>query len=158
MATPRLIILKVKRNTINTVSIMQPQTVPSPYNAEDRKKKVKNMKQITKKQALETMLNNKGVTAFINHKAFNALTTERLNRYIDSKRINLFKPMLYEFKAYRNGYKRVNIVNDDTSYMDSLKNYTAYLYENENAKMVILVSDVYDNVIVNTFFKGLSAA
>lgn len=117
------------------------------------------MKQITKKQALQEMLNNKGVTAFINHKAFNALTSERLNRYIDSKRKNLFKPMLYEFKAYRNGYKRVNIVdNDDTSYMDSLKDYTAYLYENEHAKMIILVSDVYDNVIVNTFFKSLSAA
>ena len=116
------------------------------------------MKQITKKQALETMLNNKGVTAFINHKAFNALTTDRLNRYIDSKRINLCKAMLYEFKQYRNGYKRINIVNDDTSYMDSLKDYTAYMYENEQAKMVILVSDIYDNVIVNTFFNGLSAA
>lgn len=116
------------------------------------------MKQITKKQALETMLNNKGITAFINHKAFNALTTERLNNYIESKRKNLFKPMLYEFKAYRNGYKRVNIVNDDTSYMDSLKDYTAYIYENEQAKVIILVSDTYDNVIVNTFFKGLSAA
>ena len=116
------------------------------------------MKQITKKQALETMLGNKGVTAFINHKAFNALTTERLNRYIESKRKNLFKPMLYEFKAYRNGYKRINIVNDDMSYMDSLKDYTAYLYENEYARTIILVSDIYDNVIVNTFFKGLSAA
>ena len=51
------------------------------------------MKQITKKQALETMLGNKGVTAFINHKAFNALTSERLDRYIDSKRINLCKAM-----------------------------------------------------------------
>ena len=116
------------------------------------------MEKITKKQALETMLGNKGVTAFINHKAFNALTSERLDRYIDSKRINLFKPMLYEFKQYRNGYKRVNIVNDDTSYMDSMKDYTAYLYENEYAKVIILVSDIYDNVIVNTFFKGLSAA
>ena len=116
------------------------------------------MEKITKKQALETMLGNKGVTAFINHKAFNALTSERLDRYIDSKRINLFKPMLYEFKQYRNGYKRVNIVNDDTSYMDSLKDYTAYLYENEYAKVIILVSDISDNVIVNTFFKGLSAA
>ena len=116
------------------------------------------MKQITKKQALETMLHNKGVTAFINHKAFNALTTERLNRYIESKRINLCKAMLYEFKPYRNGYKRINIVNDDTSYMDSLKDYTAYMYENEHAKVIILVSDIYDNVIVNTFFKGLSAA
>ena len=116
------------------------------------------MKQVTKKQALQEMLGNKGVTAFINHKAFNALTTERLNRYIDSKRKNLFKPMLYEFKPYRNGYKRLNIVNDDTSYFDSMKDYTAYLYENEHAKMVILVSDISDNVIVNTFFKGLSAA
>ena len=117
------------------------------------------MKQITKKQALETMLNNKGITAFINHKAFNALTSERLNRYIESKHKNLFKPMLYDFKAYRNGYKRVNIVdNDDTSYMDSLKNYTAYLYENECARIIILVSDISDNVIVNTFFKSLSAA
>ena len=116
------------------------------------------MKQITKKQALETMLNNKGITAFINHRAFNALTSERLNRYIESKRINLCKAMLYEFKAYRNGYKRINIVNDDTSYMDSMKDYTAYIYENEYAKMIILVSDIYDNVIVNTFFKGLSAA
>ena len=116
------------------------------------------MEKITKKQALETMLGNKGVTAFINHKAFNALTSERLDRYIDSKRKNLFKPMLYEFKQYRNGYKRVNIVNDDTSYMDSLKDYTAYLYENEYAKVIILVSDISDNVIVNTFFKGLSAA
>ena len=116
------------------------------------------MKQITKKQALETMLGNKGVTAFINHKAFNALISERLDRYIDSKRINLCKAMLYEFKQYRNGYKRVNIVNDDTSYMDSLKDYTAYLYENEYAKVIILVSDISDNVIVNTFFEGLSAA
>ena len=116
------------------------------------------MEKITKKQALETMLGNKGITAFINHKAFNALTSERLDRYIDSKRKNLFKPMLYEFKQYRNGYKRVNIVNDDTSYMDSLKDYTAYLYENEYARIIILVSDIYDNVIVNTFFKGLSAA
>ena len=116
------------------------------------------MEKITKKQALETMLGNKGITAFINHKAFNALTSERLNRYIDSKRKNLFKPMLYEFKAYKNGYKRVNIVNDDTSYMDSLKDYTAYLYENEYARIIILVSDIYDNVIVNTFFKGLSAS
>ena len=116
------------------------------------------MKKITKKQALETMLGNKGITAFINHKAFNALTSERLNRYIDSKRKNLFKPMLYEFKSYKTGYKRVNIVNDDTSYMDSLKDYTAYLYENEYAKVIILVSDISDNVIVNTFFKGLSAA
>ena len=116
------------------------------------------MKQITKKQALETMLNNKGITAFINHKAFNALTTERLNRYVDSKRINLCKAMLYEFKAYRNGYKRVNIVNDDISYFDSIKDYTAYLYENDYARMVILVSDISDNVIVNAFFKGLSAA
>ena len=122
------------------------------------KRKVKNMEKITKKQTLETMLGNKGVTAFINHKAFNALTSERLDRYIDSKRKNLFKPMLYEFKQYRNGYKRVNIVNDDTSYMDSLKDYTVYMYENEYAKMIILVSDIYDNVIVNTFFKGLSAA
>ena len=116
------------------------------------------MKQITKKQALETMLNNKGITAFINKKAFDALTSERLDRYIESKRINLCKAMLYEFKQYRNGYKRINIVNDDTSYMDSLKDYTVYLYENEYAKVIILVSDVYDNVIVNTFFKGLSAA
>ena len=116
------------------------------------------MKQITKKQALETMLNNKGITAFINHKAFNALTSERLDNYINSKRINLFKPMLYEFKQYRNGYKRVNIVNDDTSYFDSMKDYTAYLYENEHAKIIILVSDISDNVIVNTFFKGLSVA
>lgn len=116
------------------------------------------MKQITKKQALETMLNNKGVTAFINKKAFNALTSERLNRYIESKRINLCKAMLYEFKPYKTGYKRVNIVNDDTSYMDSLKNYTAYLYENEHARIIILVSDISDNVIVNTFFKCLSAA
>ena len=116
------------------------------------------MEKITKKQALKIMLNNKGVTAFINHKAFNALTTDRLNRYIESKRKNLFKPMLYEFKSYRNGYKRVNIVNNDTSYMDSLKDYTSYLYENEHARMVILVSDISDNVIVNTFFKGLSAA
>ena len=117
------------------------------------------MKQITKKQALETMINNKGVTAFINHKAFNALTSERLNSYIESKHINLCKAMLYEFKAYRNGYKRINIIdNDDISYMDSMKDYTAYLYENEHARMIILVSDVYDNVIVNTFFKGLSAA
>ena len=116
------------------------------------------MKQVTKKQALQEMLGNKGVTAFINHKAFNALTTERLNNYIESKRKNLFKPMLYEFKQYRNGYKRINIVNDDTSYMDSMKDYTAYMYENKDAKMIILVSDVYDNVIVNTFFKGLSAA
>lgn len=116
------------------------------------------MKKITKKQALQEMLENKGVTAFINNKAFNALTTERLDRYIDSKRINLCKAMLYEFEPYRNGYKRVNIVNDDTSYMDSMKDYTAYLYENEYAKVIILVSDIYDNVIVNTFFKGLSAA
>ena len=117
------------------------------------------MKQITKKQALETMINNKGVTAFINYKAFNALTSERLNSYIESKRKNLFKPMLYEFKAYRNGYKRINIIdNDDISYMDSMKDYTAYMYENKYAKVIILVSDVYDNVIVNTFFKGLSAA
>ena len=116
------------------------------------------MEKITKKQALETMLHNKGITAFINHKAFNALTSERLNRYIESKRKNLFKPMLYEFKPYKNGYKRLNIVNDDTSYMDSLKDYTSYLYENEYAKVIILVSDIYDNVIVNTFFKGLSAA
>ena len=111
------------------------------------------MEKITKKQALQEMLGNKGITAFINHKAFNALTIERLNRYIDSKRKNLFKPMLYEFKAYRNGYKRVNIVNDDTSYFDSLKDYTAYMYDNDYARMIILVSDVYDNVIVNTFFK-----
>ena len=90
------------------------------------------MEKITKKQALQEMLGNKGVTAFINHKAFNALTSERLDRYIDSKRKNLFKPMLYEFKQYRNGYKRVNIVNDDTSYMDSLKDYAAYLYEELN--------------------------
>ena len=116
------------------------------------------MKQITKKQALQEMLNNKGITAFINHKAFNALTSERLNRYIESKRINLCKAMLYEFKQYRNGYKRVNIVNDDTSYFDSMKDYTAYLYENKYAKVIILVSDISDNVIVNTFFKGLSAA
>lgn len=116
------------------------------------------MKQITKKQALQEMLGNKGVTAFINHKTFNALTTDRLNRYIESKRKNLFKPMLYEFKQYRNGYKRVNIVNDDTSYMDSMKDYTAYMYENDYARMIILVSDIYDNVIVNTFFKSLSAA
>ena len=116
------------------------------------------MEKITKKQALQEMLGNKGVTAFINHKAFNALTSERLYRYIDSKRINLCKAMLYDFKQYRNGYKRVNIVNDDTSYMDSLKDYTAYLYENEYAKVIILVSDISDNVIVNTFFKGLSAA
>ena len=116
------------------------------------------MEKITKKQALHEMLGSKGVTAFINHKAFNALTSERLNRYIDSKRKNLFKPMLYEFKAYRNGYKRVNIVNDETSYMDSMKGYTAYLYDNEYARVIILVSDIYDNVIVNTFFKGLSAA
>ena len=116
------------------------------------------MKKITKKQALETMLENKGITAFINKKAFNSLTSERLNNYIDSKRINLCKAMLYEFKQYRNGYKRINIVNDDTSYMDSLKNYTTYLYENEYAKVIILVSDISDNVIVNTFFKGLSAA
>ena len=116
------------------------------------------MKQITKKQALETMLNNKGVTAFINKKAFNALTTERLNNYIESKRMNLCKAMLYEFKPYRNGYKRINIINDDTSYMDSLKDYTSYLYENEYARIIILVSDISDNVIVNTFFKGLSAA
>ena len=116
------------------------------------------MEKITKKQALETMLGNKGITAFINNKAFNALTSERLNRYIDSKRKNLFKPMLYEFKQYRNGYKRINIVNDDTSYMDSMKDYTAYIYENEYAKVIILVSDISDNVIVNTFFKGLSAA
>ena len=116
------------------------------------------MKKITKKQALKTMLNNKGITAFINHKAFNALTSERLDNYIESKRINLCKAMLYEFKQYRNGYKRLNIVNDDTSYMDSLKDYTAYMYENKDARMIILVSDIYDNVIVNTFFKGLSAA
>ena len=116
------------------------------------------MKQVTKKQALQEMLNNKGITAFINKKAFNALTSERLNRYIDSKRKNLFKPMLYEFKAYKNGYKRLNIVNNDISYMDSMKDYTAYMYENDYAKMVILVSDISDNVIVNTFFKGLSAA
>ena len=104
------------------------------------------------------MLENKGITAFINKKAFNSLTSERLNNYIDSKRINLCKAMLYEFKPYRNGYKRVNIVNDDTSYMDSLKDYTVYMYENEYAKVIILVSDISDNVIVNTFFKGLSAA
>ena len=116
------------------------------------------MEKITKKQALETMLGNKGITAFIKHKAFNALTSERVDRYIDSKHKNLFKPMVYEFKQYRNGYKRVNIVNDDTSYMDSLKDYTAYLYENEHARMIILVSDISDNVIVNTFLKGLSAA
>ena len=116
------------------------------------------MKKITKKQALETMLGNKGVTAFINKKAFNALTSERLNRYIESKRINLCKAMLYDFKAYKNGYKRINIVNDDTSYMDSMKDYTAYIYENDYAKAIILVSDISDNVIVNTFFKGLSAA
>ena len=116
------------------------------------------MKQVTKKQALETMLGSKGVTAFINRKAFNALTTDRLNRYIESKRINLCKAMLYEFKPHKTGYKRINIINDDTSYMDSLKDYTAYMYENEYAKVIILVSDVYDNVIVNTFFKGLSAA
>lgn len=115
------------------------------------------MKQITKKQALETMLGNKGVTAFINHKAFNSLTTERLDNYINSKRKNLFKPMLYEFKAYRNGYKRVNIVNDDTSYMDSMKDYTTYLYENEHARIIILVSDISDNVIVNTFFNSSAA-
>ena len=115
------------------------------------------MKQITKKQALETMLGSKGITAFINRKAFNALTSERLNRYIESKRKNLFKPMLYEFKPYRNGYKRVNIIDNDTSYMDSLKDYTTYIYENEYAKVIILVSDIYDNVIVNTFF-NLSAA
>ena len=115
------------------------------------------MKQITKKQALETMLGSKGITAFINRKAFNALTTDRLNRYIESKRKNLFKPMLYEFKPYRNGYKRVNIIDNDTSYMDSLKDYTTYIYENEYAKVIILVSDIYDNVIVNTFF-NLSAA
>lgn len=116
------------------------------------------MKQITKKQALETMLNNKGITSFINHKAFNALTSERLNNYIESKCINLCKAMLYEFKQYRNGYKRINIVNDDISYMDSMRDYTAYLYENDYARMIILVSDISDNVIVNTFFKGLSAA
>ena len=116
------------------------------------------MEKITKKQALQEMLGNKGITAFINKKAFNSLTSERLNNYIDSKRINLCKAMLYEFKQYRNGYKRINIVNDDTSYMDSLKNYTTYLYENEYAKVIILVSDISDNVIVNTFFKGLSAA
>ena len=117
------------------------------------------MEKITKKQALQEMLGNKGVTAFINNKAFNALTTERLDRYIDSKRMNLCKAMLYEFKQYRNGYKRVNIIDsDDTSYMDSMKDYTVYMYENEYAKVIILVSDIYDNVIVNTFFKGLSAA
>ena len=117
------------------------------------------MKQTTKKQALQEMLGNKGVTAFINHKALNALTSERLDRYIESKRMNLCKAMLYEFKVYKTGYKRVNIVdNDDISYMDSLKDYTAYLYENEYAKVIILVSDIYDNVIVNTFFKSLSAA
>ena len=116
------------------------------------------MEKITKKQALQEMLGNKGVTAFINKKAFNALTSERLNRYINSKRKNLFKPMLYEFKVYKNGYKRINIVNDDTSYFDAMKDYTAYLYENEYARMIILVSDISDNVIVNTFLKGLSAA
>ena len=42
--------------------------------------------------------------------------------------------------------------------MDSMKDYTAYMYENEYAKVIILVSDISDNVIVNTFFKGLSAA
>lgn len=116
------------------------------------------MEKITKKQAIQEMLGNKGVTAFINKKAFNALTTERLDRYIESKRKNLFKPMLYEFKPYRNGYKRVNIVDNDTSYMDSLKDYTVYIYENDYARMIILVSDISDNVIVNTFFEGLSAA
>ena len=116
------------------------------------------MEKITKKQALETMLGNKGITAFINKKAFNALTSERLDRYIDSKRINLCKAMLYNFEPYRNGYKRINIVNDDTSYMDSLKDYEVYMYENKDAKIIILVSDISDNVIVNTFFKGLSAA
>lgn len=116
------------------------------------------MEKITKKQALETMLGSKGVTAFINKKAFNALTTERLNKYIDNKRMNLCKSMLYEFKSYKTGYKRVNIVNDDTSYFDSMKDYTAYLYENDYTRMIILVSDISDNVIVNTFFKGLSAA
>ena len=116
------------------------------------------MEKITKKQALQEVPGNKGVTAFINNKAFNALTTERLDRYIDSKRMNLCKAMLYEFKQYRNGYKRINIVNDDTSYFDSMKDYTVYMYENEYARMIILVSDIYDNVIVNTFFKGLSAA
>ena len=116
------------------------------------------MEKITKKQALHEMLGNKGVTAFINKKAFNALTTERLNRYIESKRKNLWKHDLYEFKQYRNGYKRINIMDNGTSYLDSLKDYTAYMYENEYAKIIILVSDIYDNVIVNTFFKGLSAA
>ena len=117
------------------------------------------MEKITKKQALQEMLGNKGVTAFINSKAFNALTSERLDRYIDSKRMNLCKAMLYEFKQSRNGYKRVNIIDsDDTSYIDSMKDYTVYMYENEYAKVIILVSDIYDNVIVNTFFKGLSAA
>ena len=116
------------------------------------------MEKITKKQALQEMLGNKGITAFINKKAFNALTSERLDRYINSKRMNLCKAMLYEFKQYRNGYKRINIVNDDTSYMDSMKDYTAYIYENEYAKVIILVSDISDNVIVNTFFKGPSAA
>lgn len=110
------------------------------------------MKQITKKQALGTMLGNKGITAFINHKAFNALTIDRLNRYIDSKRKSLCKLMIYEFKPYRNGYKRINIVNDDTSYMNSMKDYTAYMYDNEHARMIILVSNVSDNVIVNTIF------
>lgn len=122
------------------------------------------MKQITKKQALETMLNNKGITAFIDHKAFNALTSERLDNYINSKRINLCKAMLYEFKSYRNGYKRKCLVTKynkydyDTVDTENLDDYDYYMYENKDAKMIILVHKFFNGVIVNTFFKCLSAA
>ena len=122
------------------------------------------MEKITKKQALQEMLGNKGVTAFINNKAFNALTSERLNRYIDSKRINLCKAMLYEFKPYKNGYSRKCLVTDYDKHdhvtvdTEDINDYDCYMYENKDAKMIILVHKFFNGVIVNTFFKGPSVA
>lgn len=109
------------------------------------------MKQITTKQALEIMIDNKGTTIYMSKDGFNKITDDRISRQIDIKRSELHEDSLHEFKSYRNGYERVcNSINE---YIDSLDDYTIYSYENEHATMLFLTSNTSNTVIINTFFK-----
>ena len=109
------------------------------------------MKQITTKQALDIMIDNKGTTIYMTKDGFNKLNDDMINRHIDIKRSELHEDSLHEFKAYRNGYER--ICYSINEYIDSLDDYNIYMYENKHAAMLFLTSSASNEVIINTFFK-----
>ena len=108
------------------------------------------MKQITTKQALDIIINNKGTTMYMTKNGFNKITNDMIDRHINNKRNELCDYMLYEFKAYKNGYERIHYYINE--YIESLDDYNVYMYENKHATMLFLTNKS-NTVIINTFYK-----